>query len=106
MSAHATLPIERPFADARRTGRGVPAAERRWLIGWSVTLYERGRSHPPRRSLEVLRLIAQGLSNREIGERSSSPSLPSKGHNRNIFRKLQVRRRTEAMARARELRLL
>ena len=45
MSAHATLPIERHFGDARRTGRGVPAAERRWLIGWSVTLYERGRSH-------------------------------------------------------------
>jgi hypothetical protein len=45
MSAHATLPIERQFADVRRTGLGVPAAERRWLIGWSVTLYERGRSH-------------------------------------------------------------
>ncbi len=45
MSAHATLPIERRFGDFRRTGRGVPAAERRWLIGWSVTLYERGRSH-------------------------------------------------------------
>ncbi len=45
MSAHATLPIERRFGDVRRTGRGVPAAGRRWLIGWSVTLYERGRSH-------------------------------------------------------------
>jgi hypothetical protein len=34
MSAHATfLPIERRFADVRRAGRGVPAAERRWLIG-------------------------------------------------------------------------
>jgi hypothetical protein len=34
--------IERRFGDVRRTGRGVPAAERRGLIGWSVTLYERG----------------------------------------------------------------
>jgi hypothetical protein len=45
MSAYATLPIERRFGDVRRTGRGVPAAERRWSIGWSVTLHERGRSH-------------------------------------------------------------
>jgi hypothetical protein len=45
MSSPATLPIERRFGDVRRTGHGVPAAGRRWLIGWGVTLYERGRSH-------------------------------------------------------------
>jgi LuxR family maltose regulon positive regulatory protein len=59
-----------------------------------------------RRELEVLRLIAQGLSNREIGERLFLAIITVKGHNRNIFRKLQVRRRTEAVARARELGLL
>jgi LuxR family maltose regulon positive regulatory protein len=58
------------------------------------------------RELEVLRLIAQGLSNREIGERLFLALITVKGHNRNIFRKLQVRRRTEAVARARELGLL
>jgi LuxR family maltose regulon positive regulatory protein len=58
------------------------------------------------RELEVLRLIAQGLSNREIGERLFLAIITVKGHNRNIFRKLQVRRRTEAVARARELGLL
>jgi LuxR family maltose regulon positive regulatory protein len=58
------------------------------------------------RELEVLRLIAQGLSNREIGERLFLAVITVKGHNRNIFRKLQVRRRTEAVARARELDLL
>src|SRR5918997_3970394 len=58
------------------------------------------------RALEVLRLIAQGLSNREIGERLFLALITVKGHNRNIFRKLQVRRRTEAVARARELGLL
>ena len=59
-----------------------------------------------RRELEVLRLIAQGLSNREIGMRLFLAVITVKGHNRNIFRKLQVRRRTEAIARARELGLL
>ena len=58
------------------------------------------------RELEVLRLIAQGLSNREISERLFLAVITIKGHNRNIFRKLQVRRRTEAIARARELGLL
>ena len=58
------------------------------------------------RELEVLRLIAQGLSNREISERLFLAVITVKGHNRNIFRKLQVRRRTEAIARARELGLL
>ena len=58
------------------------------------------------RELEVLRLIARGLSNREISERLFLAVITVKGHNRNIFRKLQVRRRTEATARARELGLL
>jgi LuxR family maltose regulon positive regulatory protein len=58
------------------------------------------------RELEVLQLIAQGLSNREISERLFLALITVKGHNRNIFRKLQVRRRTEAVARARELGLL
>ena len=58
------------------------------------------------RELEVLRLIAQGLSNHEIGERLFLALDTVKGHNRHIFDKLQVQRRTEAIARARELGLL
>ncbi|MCG8350854.1 MAG: LuxR C-terminal-related transcriptional regulator, partial [Chloroflexales bacterium] len=58
------------------------------------------------RELEVLRLIAQGLSNREISERLFLALSTVKGHNRQIFGKLQVQRRTEAIARARELGLL
>jgi LuxR family maltose regulon positive regulatory protein len=58
------------------------------------------------RELEVLRLIAQGLSNREISERLFLALSTVKGHNRIIFDKLQVQRRTEAVARARELGLL
>jgi LuxR family maltose regulon positive regulatory protein len=58
------------------------------------------------RELEVLRLIAQGLSNREISERLFVALVTVKGHNQRIFGKLQVQRRTEAVARARELGLL
>jgi LuxR family maltose regulon positive regulatory protein len=58
------------------------------------------------RELEVLQLIAQGLSNDEIGKRLFLALDTVKGHNRKIFDKLQVQRRTEAVARARELGLL
>lgn len=58
------------------------------------------------RELEVLQLIAQGLSNEEIGKRLYLALDTVKGHNRRIFDKLQVQRRTEAVARARELGLL
>ena len=58
------------------------------------------------RELEILRLVAQGLSNREICERLFLALDTVKGHNRRIYDKLQVQRRTEAIARARELGLL
>jgi LuxR family maltose regulon positive regulatory protein len=58
------------------------------------------------RELEVLQLIAQGLSNREISKRLFLALDTVKGHNRSLFGKLQVQRRTEAVARARELGLL
>jgi LuxR family maltose regulon positive regulatory protein len=58
------------------------------------------------RELEILKLIADGLSNREIGERLFLALDTVKGHNRKIFDKLQVQSRTEAIARARELGLL
>ncbi|MBU7318156.1 LuxR C-terminal-related transcriptional regulator [Paenibacillus oleatilyticus] len=58
------------------------------------------------RELEILQLVAQGLSNHEISERLFLALSTVKGYNRNIFDKLQVKRRTEAVARARELGLL
>jgi LuxR family maltose regulon positive regulatory protein len=58
------------------------------------------------RELKILQLIALGLSNRQIGERLFLALDTVKGHNRVIFDKLQVQRRTEAVARAHELGLL
>jgi len=58
------------------------------------------------RELEILRLIAQGLSNTEISRRLFLTLNTIKGHNWHIFSKLQAQNRTEAVARARELGLL
>lgn len=58
------------------------------------------------RELEVLRLVAQGFSNHEICEHLFLALNTVKGHNRRIFEKLQVQRRTEAVVRARELGLI
>ena len=58
------------------------------------------------RELEVLRLIAQGLSNQEITQKLLVALSTVKGHNLRIFAKLQAKSRTEAVARARELGLL
>ena len=77
--------------------------------------YEDQSSPPPaqplieplsRREVEVLQLIAQGLSNQEISERLVLAVSTVKGHNLKIFGKLQVQRRTEAVARARALGLV
>lgn len=75
-----------------------------------------GRSHVPAtepladllspRELEVIHLIAAGLSNKDISERLFLALDTVKGHNRKIFSKLDVQSRTEAIARARELGLL
>lgn len=58
------------------------------------------------RELEILRLVALGLTNRQISERLFLAIPTVKGHNRNIYGKLQATSRTEAVARARELGLL
>ncbi len=56
-----------------------------------------------RREVEVLRLIAQGLSNRAIAERLVISEGTVKSHVHRILRKLDVASRTEAAVRAREL---
>lgn len=58
------------------------------------------------RELEVLRLIAQGLSNQEITQTLVVALSTVKGHNLRIFAKLHAKSRTEAVARARALGLL
>ncbi len=58
------------------------------------------------REYEVLELIAHGLSNREIADRLFVSPNTVKTHSSSLFSKLNARRRTEAVRRAKELRLL
>ena len=58
------------------------------------------------RELEVLDLIAQGLTNPEIADRLFIAKGTVKRHINNIYGKLQVHHRAEAIARARDLGLL
>ena len=59
-----------------------------------------------KREYEVLELIAQGLSNQEIAERLFVSLSTVKTHSSNLFMKLDARRRTQAIHRAKELGLL
>ena len=58
------------------------------------------------RELEILQLIDEGLSNREITERLFITLHTVKKHSSNIYAKLGVSSRTQAVARARQLGLL
>jgi LuxR family maltose regulon positive regulatory protein len=58
------------------------------------------------RQLQVLRLVAKGLSNREIAETLFVTVGTVKKHLNNVFQKLDAQSRTQAVARARESNLL
>jgi NarL family two-component system response regulator LiaR len=59
-----------------------------------------------KREYEVLELIAHGLSNQEIADRLFVSLNTVKTHSSNLFMKLDVRRRTQAVQRAKDLGLL
>jgi len=58
------------------------------------------------RELEILELIAQGLSNKEIAERVFVSENTVKTHSSRVFDKLGARRRTQAVQLGKELRLI
>ncbi|RYG12860.1 MAG: response regulator transcription factor, partial [Chitinophagaceae bacterium] len=59
-----------------------------------------------KRELEVLQLMADGLSNLEIAERLFVSLNTIKTHSSNLFSKLEVQRRTQAVEMARKLRII
>lgn len=58
------------------------------------------------RELEVLQLMTQGLSNQEIADRLFLSVPTIKTHSSNLFLKLDVKRRTQAIEKARQLGLI
>jgi LuxR family maltose regulon positive regulatory protein len=96
----------------------APDYVRRLLAAFPVE--ERGQIDPPKsqapeselieplseRELEVLQLIAEGLSNPEIASRLYLSLNTVKVHSRNIYGKLGVHNRTRAVAKARALGIL
>ena len=58
------------------------------------------------RELEILALIAEGLSNKEIAERVNVSENTVKTHSSRVFDKLGARRRTQAVQLGKEWRLI
>jgi two-component system, NarL family, response regulator LiaR len=67
---------------------------------------ERQRLGLSSREYEVLQLMAEGLSNQEIAERLFLSLATVKTHSSKLFEKLDVKRRTQAIEKARQLRLI
>lgn len=73
---------------------------------FNVNDQERLRLGLSLRELEVLQLVAEGMSNQEIASRLFVSLNTIKTHSSRIFEKLEVRNRTQAVERARRLRLI
>jgi len=59
-----------------------------------------------KRELEVLQLMAEGMSNKEIADALFVSLNTIKSHSSNLFEKLEVKRRTQAVETAKKLRIL
>jgi DNA-binding CsgD family transcriptional regulator len=59
-----------------------------------------------KREFEVLELVAAGLSNQDIADRLFVSTSTVKTHVSNVLAKLDAGRRTEAIARAKEMRII
>lgn len=59
-----------------------------------------------KRELEILGLLSKGLSNQEIASKLFISLSTVKTHNQNLFEKLEVERRTQAVEKAKRLNLI
>ncbi len=68
-----------------------------------INQHEVTRLNLSRRELEVLQLMAEGLSNHEISERLFVSLNTIKTHSSKLFEKMEVKRRTQAIEMAKRL---
>lgn len=73
---------------------------------FSINQQEIDKRKISKRELEVLELIAQGFSNQEIANRLFVSINTIKTHSSNLFEKLDVKRRTQAIEIAKKLYLI
>lgn len=73
---------------------------------FEVNQAEIDRLRLSKREMEVLQLMADGLTNPQIAEKLFVSLNTIKTHSSNLFLKLEVTRRTEAIKNARKLRLI
>ncbi|WP_305036591.1 response regulator transcription factor [Larkinella sp. C7] len=73
---------------------------------FSVNETERTKVGLSKRELEVLQLIAEGLSNQEIASRLFVSLNTVKTHSSKVLEKLEVKRRTQAIEKAKRLSLI
>ncbi len=71
--------------------------------GFTINQYELDRLNLSRRELEVLQLMAEGLSNQEISARLFVSLNTVKTHSSKVFEKMEVKRRTQAVEMAKRL---
>ncbi|MGD8403025.1 MAG: LuxR C-terminal-related transcriptional regulator [Anaerolineales bacterium] len=91
----------------RRLLEAFPVVEPETIDASSKQSHERDLIEPlSDREREILQLIAEGLTNQEIGSQLYLSLNTVKAHTRNIYGKLGVNSRTQATARARALGLL
>lgn len=71
-----------------------------------VNKKELEKANLSKRELEVLQLMSEGLSNKEIAERLFVSLNTIKTHSSNLFFKLDVERRTQAIEKAKRLKII
>ncbi|MEX2211756.1 MAG: LuxR C-terminal-related transcriptional regulator [Gaiellaceae bacterium] len=93
--------LEGPLVDLLERARDLSLGRQ---VGVPAGSLMRSRWHLTRREDEVLTLVTQGLTNRQIAERLFLAEVTVKVHVRHILAKLGVRTRTEAAVRAATMR--
>jgi len=73
---------------------------------FAVNEHRRGQLGITPREMEILELMAAGLSNREIAERLFVSENTVKTHSSRLFEKLQAKRRTQAVQKGKEAGLI
>lgn len=96
------LKLTKPKVETQIVEKEVTTKNTDFIINEEV-MNELGIS---KRELEVLQLMADGLSNQEIAERLFVSLNTIKTHTSKLFEKLEVKRRTQAVEKAKRLSLI